>query len=98
MSRLVKASFVLFVGLALGVCFNARAITGDAVLTATGDLGAIDILSYAAGLVAGMVLWQIGSVPWVELPGKVQHYLAAQMHFYQFAVIGGACILVLIYL
>jgi len=33
----------------------------------------------------------------VELPGKLQHYLAAQMHFYQFVVIGCACVLVLIY-
>ena len=71
MSGLVKASFVLFVGLALGVCFNAWPITGYAVVTATGDLGEIDMLSYAAGLVAGMVLWRISSVPWVELPGKV---------------------------
>jgi hypothetical protein len=92
MSGVVKASFLLFVGLALGVCFNEWPITGDAVVTATGDLGVIDMMSYAAGLVAGMVLWQIGSVPWVELPGKVQHYMAAQMHFYQFVVVGGACV------
>jgi hypothetical protein len=97
MSGLVKASFLLFVGLALGICYNAWPIAGNAVVTATGEMVAIDMMSYVAGLLVGMTLWQIGSVPWVELPLKIQQYLAAQMHFYQFVAVGGACVLVLIY-
>jgi len=101
MSGLVKVLVLLFVGLALGVGYNAWPIAGGAYLSATGTAGvapAIDIISYATGITVGMLLWQLGSVPWVEMPVHVQKYLASKMEFYQLLIFGGACIGVLLYL
>ena len=53
---------------------------------------------YALFLLAGMVLWQIASVPWGELPGRVRRYLLSMTYIYQFMAIGAACIAVLIFL
>ena len=99
MSGLVKVTFLLFFGLVLGFSYNAWPVVSNAPYGVAGasDLQAVDIISYAAGLVVGMVLWQIGSVPWSAVPARLRAYLASQLHFCQFVMMGAACIAVLVY-
>lgn len=99
MSGIVRLMVSLVVGLALGISYNAWPIAGD-VSFASGRsaVHTIDIMSYVSGMMVGIVLWQISSVPWAQLPQQVNAYLASQMHFYQFVVLGAACVAVLVYL
>ena len=99
MSGMVKVLFLLMVGVACGMGYNAWPLVIDADLPLLSDIAprSVDMASYAMGLAAGMALWSIAGVPWVELPARVQSYLAAQVHFYQFVVLGGACLAILIY-
>ena len=55
------------------------------------------MVSYAIGLLVGMILWQIGSVQWAQLPTRMHQYFIAQMPVYRFVLMGGACVLVLMY-
>lgn len=99
MSGVVRLMVSLVVGLVLGIGYNAWPIDTQGAF-ATGASGAIqhlDIMSYCSGMLVGILLWQISSVPWAALPQRVNTYLASQMHFYQFVALGGACVAILAY-
>jgi len=100
MSGTVKFLFLLMLGVVFGMGYNAWPIPADSDLPILADIAprSIDLTSYAMGAAMGMALWQIASVPWGELPARTQQFLAAQVHVYQFVVLGGACLLVLIYI
>jgi len=100
MSGMVKVLFLTMVGVACGLGYNAWPLAVDADLPLLSDIAprSLELTSYAMGLAVGMALWSIAGVPWVELPARAQDYLAAQVHVYQFVVLGGACLLVLLYL
>ena len=99
MSSITKLLVLAFFGLATGVVYNEWSATLPETIGGPGQpLTRIDLQSYGVGLVAGMVLWQIASVPWGELPGRVRRYLLSKTHIYQFMAIGAACLAVLIYL
>jgi hypothetical protein len=98
MSSFAKLLVLVFFGMAVGVAFNEWSATLPKTVGGPGQaLSRLDLQSYGVGLVAGMLLWQIGIVPWGELPGRFRQYLLAKTRIYQFAVIGAACVLVLIY-
>ncbi|MFT7577034.1 MAG: hypothetical protein ACI9XZ_003427 [Alphaproteobacteria bacterium] len=99
MSWLVRGLVLLMFGLALGLAFNTWPIAEEARF-ATGNgvtANSIDIFSYGAGLVVGMMLWQIGSVPWAALPKQMHHFLVSKMEFYKFIALGSACVAILFY-
>lgn len=100
MSGLVRIIISMLVGLALGIVYNAWMPLDLASLRGGpgGQPVVFDMVSYGAGLLVGMVLWQVGNVPWSALPGYVQTYLASQMQFYQFVIVGALCLGVLFYL
>lgn len=99
MSVLVRACFLLFAGIALALGYNAWPALGSVNSDANNILGEnIDVVSYAIGLIAGMALWQVGSVQWAALPTQLHQYLMSQMHFYQFVAIGAGCLFVLVYI
>jgi len=98
MSSVAKLFVLVFFGVVAGVAFNEWSATLPKTVGGPGQpLARLDLQSYGVGLIAGILLWQIGSVPWGELPGRVRHYLLSKTHIYQFAMIGAACVLVLIY-
>lgn len=97
MTGFVRVCVLLVAGLALGIGYNAWPGAGGADYASADGNGTFDVVSYASGLVVGMMLWQIGSVPWSALPARLHQYLMSQMHFYQFAMMGAACLFVLIY-
>ena len=99
MTGFVQVLVLLLIGLALGIGFNESSIGAEFGLVSASASGAarLDMTSYAAGLLVGMLLWQVGSVPWGALPARLQSYLVSQVHFYQFMAIGAACVAVLIY-
>lgn len=99
MPGLVKFAFLVFIGLALAMGYNAWPIAADGTLPIVGRGGpaTLDVMSYAGGLITGMLLWQVGTVPWLELPTRIHTYLAAQVQFYQFVLFGGACVAILFY-
>ncbi len=86
-------------GLAIGVAFDTWPILDDGIFDRGSRLNAagIDMVSYAIGLLVGMILWQIGSVQWTQLPTRMHQYFIAQMPVYRFVLMGGACVLVLMY-
>jgi hypothetical protein len=99
MSGLVKLLLLAFFGLAVGVIYNEWSASLPETVAGPGQpLTRLDLQSYGVGLVAGMLLWQIGAVPWNELPGRVRRYLLSKTHIYQFVVVSAACVAVLIYL
>jgi hypothetical protein len=98
MSIVVKACLLLFTGTALGLGYNAWPALGLGS-SIHGEIlgGSVDVVSYAIGLIVGMVLWQAGSVQWAALPTQMHQYLMSQMHFYQFIALGAGCLFVLVY-
>lgn len=98
MSSFAKLLVLVFFGIAAGVAFNEWSATLPKTVGGPGQVfSLLDLKSYGVGLVAGILLWQIGSVPWGQLPGRFRQYLLSKTHIYQFAMIGAACVLVLIY-
>ena len=99
MSWLVRGSILLMFGLALGLAFNAWPIAEEARYELGNGVtpGGIDMVSYGAGLVAGMFLWQIGSVPWAALPKHFHRFLVSKVEFYKFIAAASACIAILLY-
>jgi hypothetical protein len=87
-------------GLALGLAFNTWPIAEEARFALGNGVaaGGIDMFSYGAGLVAGMMLWQIGSVPWAALPKQMHLFLVSKVEFYKFIALGSACVAILFYL
>jgi len=100
MSGVVKVLMLMLTGLLLGVGFNTWPVIDDAAFAIGTDALArgLDPVSYGIGLFVGMMLWQIGSVPWASLPERFHQFLVAQMPLYRFVVMGSACIFVLLYL
>lgn len=86
-------------GLGLGVAVDTWPIVDEGAFERGTRLGAtgIDLVSYGIGLLVGMMLWQIGSVRWAQLPYRLHKYFISQMPLYRFVLMGSACILVLIY-
>ena len=94
MSSFVRVLVLMMTGLGLGGAFDTWPTVERGIrLGATG----IDMVSYAIGLLVGMMLWQIGSVRWATLPYRLHKYFVSQMPLYRFVLMGSACILVLIY-
>ena len=89
----------MMTGLAIGVAFDTWPILEDGFFDRRHvvDANGIDMASYAIGLLIGMILWQFGSVQWAQLPTRMHQYFVAQMPLYRFVLMGGACVLVLIY-
>ena len=99
MSSITKLLVLAFFGLAACVVYNEWSATLPETIGGPGQpLTRLELQSYGVGLAAGMVLWQLVSVPWAELPGRVRRYLLSKTHIYQFIVVGAACVAVLIYL
>ncbi|MFY0611589.1 MAG: hypothetical protein JXQ99_08715 [Hyphomicrobiaceae bacterium] len=99
MSGVVKVLVLMLTGFMLGVGFNTWPVVDEAAFSIGGDIlpSGLDPVSYGIGLFVGMMLWQIGSVPWAALPERFHKFLVEQMPFYRFVVMGTACLLVLIY-
>ncbi len=102
MTAFVKIFLLLFVGLALGIAYNAWPLATTGLLPSPGPAANagvehLEMFSYATGLIVGMMLWQIGTVQWGSMPARLQSYLLSQMQLYQFVLMGGACLAVLIY-
>ena len=99
MSGIVKVLVLMLTGLMLGVGFNTWPIVDDVAFPIGGSAleRGLDPLSYGVGLFVGMMLWQIGSVPWSTLPERVHKFLAEQMPVYSFVVMGAACLFVLVF-
>lgn len=99
MSGIVRFLLSVIVGLALGISYNAWPVDGGGGgMSISGTpLQALDIMSYVSGMLVGMGLWQIGSVPWSALPQRASTFLASQVHFYQFIAFGGACVAIFVY-
>ena len=99
MSALVRIVMLMVTGLALGIALNTWPGAQDArlLLGNSGGAAELNLPSYASGLIVGMILWQISSVRWATLPRRLRRFFMSQMQFYQFVVMGSACVLVLIY-
>jgi hypothetical protein len=99
MSGIFKLLVLTFFGLAAGIVYNEWSASLPETVGGPGQpLTRLDLQSYGVGLVAGIVLWQIGAAPWNELPGRVRRYLLSKTYIYQFIVVSAACVAVLIYL
>ena len=87
-------------GLLLGVAYNETEPMSD-VAGATGiaqiPIG-LELTSYGAGMIIGMMLWQIGSVPWRQLPRRFNRFLASKFEFYKFIIMATGCLVVLFYI
>lgn len=99
MSSLVRVLLLMMAGLAIGVALDTWPILDQGLLVSDSRFVAagIDMISYATGLFVGMILWQIGSVQWAQLPTRMHQYFMEQMPIYRFLLMSGACLLVLIY-
>ena len=89
----------MMIGLAIGIGLDTWPILGGGNIASDSRFvtAGVDMISYATGLFVGMILWQIGSVQWAQLPTRLHQYFMAQMPVYRFLLMGGACVLVLIY-
>lgn len=99
MSIVVRLLVLMVLGLALGLAFNSWPIAEDARHALGNGVtpGSLDMISYGAGLAAGMMLWQVGSVPWAAMPKHFHRFLVSKVEFYKFIAVASACIAVLIY-
>lgn len=90
---------MMLAGLGLGVAFNTWPVLDEATFADESGFGisGLDIISYAIGLLVGMMLWQISSVRWAAMPYRVHKYFVSQMPVYRFVVLASACVLVLVY-
>ena len=99
MSSIVKLLVIAFFGVAASVVYNEWSATLPEIIGGPGQpLTRLDLQSYGVGLVAGIVLWELASVPWAELPARVRRYLLSETQIYLFLIVTAACMAVLIYL
>lgn len=99
MSTFVRLLVLTVLGLAFGLAFNDLPLAEDARYALGNGItpGSIDMFSYGAGLVTGMILWQVGSIPWAAMPKHFHQFLVSKVEFYKFLAIASACVAVLIY-